>query len=253
MSLDACARLVEKGDPDRFLAVMAAPPAARARLLPLYAFNLEVARAPWVTDQPMIAEMRLQFWRDALAEDRPRAHEVAGPLWQVVRDSGLDINDLDRLVAARVWDAYREPHDDEAALDAYLQDTAGGLMWTAGRLLGAPPAAEAGLRALGYASGLANYLRAVPVLEQKGRIPLVDGRPEAVTALAERGLASLAAARAARRLFGPGAPAALAAWMAGPLLHQAARDPQRVAEGTLQLSEFTRRGRLLWMAATGRF
>ena len=37
-------------------------------LFALFAFNLEVARAPWVTQQPMIAEMRLQWWCDALDE-----------------------------------------------------------------------------------------------------------------------------------------------------------------------------------------
>ena len=60
MSLQACAELVERGDPDRFLATMAAPVALRATLFPLYAFNVEIARAPWVTQEPMIAEMRLQ-------------------------------------------------------------------------------------------------------------------------------------------------------------------------------------------------
>ncbi len=84
MSIAACAALVERGDPDRFMAVMAAPVPARARLFPLYAFNLEVARAPWVTQEPMIAEMRLQWWRDtveALACGGPvRAHEVVAPL-----------------------------------------------------------------------------------------------------------------------------------------------------------------------------
>ena len=47
---------------------MAAPVEARRVLFPLYAFNVEVARAPWVTSEPMIGEMRLQWWRDALEE-----------------------------------------------------------------------------------------------------------------------------------------------------------------------------------------
>ncbi|MCB1311397.1 MAG: squalene/phytoene synthase family protein, partial [Sedimentitalea sp.] len=64
--LDACAGLVQRGDLERFMATMAAPVAARRVLFPLYAFNLEVARAPWVTQEPVIAEMRLQWWRDAL-------------------------------------------------------------------------------------------------------------------------------------------------------------------------------------------
>ncbi|MEQ8366967.1 MAG: phytoene synthase, partial [Roseicyclus sp.] len=62
MSLQACAELVARGDPDRFRATMAAPVDARRVLFPLYAFNIEVSRAPWVTAEPMIAEMRLQFW-----------------------------------------------------------------------------------------------------------------------------------------------------------------------------------------------
>ena len=57
MSIDACAEMVRAGDPDRYLSAMTAPVASRARLLVLYAFNLEVARAPWVTKEEMIAEM----------------------------------------------------------------------------------------------------------------------------------------------------------------------------------------------------
>ena len=41
-ALAACAALVERADPDRFAATMAAPVAARARLWPLYALNIEV-------------------------------------------------------------------------------------------------------------------------------------------------------------------------------------------------------------------
>ncbi len=48
MSIDACAALVEKGDPERFLPAMTAPVELRGRLMVLYAFNLEVARAALV-------------------------------------------------------------------------------------------------------------------------------------------------------------------------------------------------------------
>ncbi|MCR9114839.1 MAG: phytoene synthase, partial [Rhodobacteraceae bacterium] len=43
--LTACAGLVQRGDPDRFAATMAAPVAARAGLFAIYAFNVEVSRA----------------------------------------------------------------------------------------------------------------------------------------------------------------------------------------------------------------
>lgn len=253
MSLDACARIVERGDPDRFQAVLAAAPASRARLLPLYAFNLEVARAAWVSQEPLIAEMRLQFWRDTLAADVPRAHEVAGPLHGVIRDSGLDISVLDRLVEARRWDVHAEPHAGAPALEAYLEDTAAGLLWAAAQALGAPRAAERGIRALGWAQGLSAYFRAVPDLLSRGRLPLPDASPAAIRALARQGLDRLAEARRLRGQFGRGADAALAAWLAPPILAQAEAEPDRVLAGGLQPAEFTRRGRLLWMAVTGRF
>jgi phytoene/squalene synthetase len=249
VTVDACAALVARGDPDRFAAVMAAPRAARAPLLVLYAWNLEVARAPWASAEPLIAEMRLQWWRD-LPESPRRAHEVAGPLHDLIRDRALPVAVMDALVAARGWDIGRAPHADEAALDAYLEATGGGLMWLAARALGAPDGAEAGVRAFGRAAGLAAYLVAVPALEARGRIPLVDGRPAAVAALARRGLGWIADARGLRA--GSGTPALLAGWQAAPLLRRAATDPARVAEGRLALPEILRRGRLLAAALTER-
>lgn len=253
MSLQACADLVERGDADRFAAVMAAPASLRARLWPLYAFNLEIARAPWVTKEPMIAEMRLQWWRDVVAETTPRAHEVAGPLHDLIRAAGLDLGVLDRMAAARVWDVYSEPFEDQDAFDLYLNDTAGGLMWLAARACGAQDQAEQSVRDFGWAAGLAAYLRAVPALEDRGRRPLVDGRPGAVRDLAARGLQKISAARAGRRLLGKAAPALLAGWQAQALLAQVVSDPMVVAEGRMGLSEFGRRGRLLWQGLTGRW
>lgn len=251
MSVDACAALVERGDPDRFAAVMAAPVGFRARLFPLYAFNLEVAKAPWVTKEPMIAEMRLQWWRDVVAEPAPRAHEVAGPLHAVIREAGLPGPALDRMVSARVWDVYKEPFEDAADFDRYIEETGAGLMWLAAKACGAADRAETVVRAFGWAAALAGYFRAVPELEARGRIPLVDGRPQAVQNLARQGLEKIAAARAGRRLVGRAGPALLAGWQAEALLKQVVADPQVVAEGRMGLSEFSRRGRLVWGAVSG--
>jgi hypothetical protein len=95
--------------------------------------------------------------------------------------------------------------------------------------------------------GLANYLRAVPELEARGRQPLPDGRAEALQALARDGLQKLVAARGRVP-----APAALVAWQAGGLLGQVVKNPTVVANGAMGLSEFARRGGLLWAGLTGR-
>lgn len=257
-----CAELVERGDPDRFLATMAAPGAARARLFPLYAFNLEVARAPWVTQEPMIAAMRLQFWTDTLEEigagAPSRPHEVAGPLATVLRGASAPLPELlvplQALVAARHWDIDGAPFADAAAFRAHLDATGAGLMWVAARLLGAPGSCEEMVRAAGRASALANWLMAVPALEAAGRVPLVDGRPEAVAALAREGLAELALARRDRAWLPAAArPALLPGWRAQGILRMAARAPGGVGRGDLRQSEFVRRGSLLLRALSGRW
>ncbi|TAG11623.1 MAG: phytoene synthase [Rhodobacterales bacterium] len=248
MTLDACASLVERGDPDRFRAVMAAPVHARAQLFPLYAFNLEVARAPWVTEEPLIAEMRLQWWRDVVdnaASGAARAHEVAGPLHALIQDFGLPVEVLDRLIAARRWDIHKEPHD---GLADYLEDTGAGLMWLAARALGAPDTSEATVRAYGWATAAAFYLRAAPELFARGRQPLPDGISAAD--LARQGLDKLTVARSGRKLVPKEvAPALLAGWQTEGLLQQALAGQA----STLQLTEFQRRGRLLWQAFSGRW
>ncbi|OSP54278.1 squalene/phytoene synthase family protein [Pseudoruegeria sp. SK021] len=254
MSLDACAALVQRGDPDRWLSLMSAPLAARRVLLPIYAFNLEVARAPWVTVEPTIAEMRLQWWRDALEEialgGAVRRHEVVTPLAAVIDGEAARL--LDRLVMARRWDIYRDPFEDKDHFDTYLAHTAGELMWVAARALGATdpgPVAD-----MARASGLAAWFLAIPELEARGRQPLVDGRPEAVRELAEDGLVALRRARCARAQVPVAArPALRAGWRAGYLLSSACKDPLRVVNGALAESEARRRASLIWHASWGSY
>jgi phytoene/squalene synthetase len=243
MSVDACAALVQRGDPDRFRAVMAAPVGVRAQLLPLYAFNLEVARAPWVTQEPLIAEMRLQWWRDVIADPARKAHEVAGPLHDVIR-AGAPILALDAMAAARRHDVWGEPFADRAELLAYLNDTGAALMWAAAAACGASPAAEDTARNHGLAAAAAAFLRALPELTARNK----PGLPADTTPadLARHGLTALHSARKTRRALGPAAPVLLSAWLAAPVLSRVAagHDPDP--------PEFTRRGRLLWATVTGR-
>lgn len=250
MSVDACAELVHRGDPDRFRAVMAAPVEARAQLFPLYAFNLEVARAPWVTQEPLIAEMRLQWWRDVVgntASGAARAHEVAGPLHELIRDFGLPVEVMDRLIAARRWDVHHEPHDGAAGLTDYLEDTGAGLMWLAARALGAPDVAEAPVRAYGWAAAAAMYIRAVPTLSQRGRLPMPSGL--SVADLAQMGLERLALARHSRKAISKDVvPALLAGWQTEIILRQVV-----AGQSSSDLTEAAKRWRLLWQAFTGRW
>ena len=253
MTLQACADIVQRGDPDRFAAAMAAPVQARRVLFPLYAFNVEVARAPWVTEEPMIAEMRLQWWRDALEEiaeaKQVRKHEVTVPLADAISPDIARY--LDRLVQARRWDIYKDAFEDENHFDDYLMRTGGFLMWSAASALGvdASPELENSITAFGKASAFVRFLQAVPALEARGRIPLVDGRAEAIAEKARGLKAQISADRVLRRkTTGTARPALLEGWQTQPLLDQIVRNPTRVGDGAIGLSEARRRLRLLLWA-----
>jgi len=248
--LNACAAIVERSDPLRFRTAMMAPVAQRGALFALYAFNVEVSRAPWVTQEAMIAEMRLQWWRDVLEEiaggGPVRRHEVATPLAQVLSASQAQM--LDTLVAARRWDIYREAFEDAADLARYLDQTAGHLMVVAAQFLG--QAEEAAVRHAARAAGLGAWLRAIPALEAAGRVPLLDGTPDGVAALAQGGLEALVLARRDRgQVVRACTPALLMATAAEPALKCAVRDPQAVVEGRLPEPDL----RFTLRAATGRW
>ncbi|MGI3210217.1 squalene/phytoene synthase family protein [Roseovarius tibetensis] len=250
--LVACGDLVRRGDPARFQAAMAAPVAARHVLFPIYAFNIEVARAPWVTQEPMIAEMRLQWWRDALEQirsgDGARRHEVVTPLARVLDAERADL--LDELIAARRRDIERVPFDSDADFSRYLAATSGNLMLVGARALG--PVADDVVRDAGFALGLANWFRAIPALEAAGRRPLPDGRPDAVRAWAEEGLRCLARARSGRaRVSRAASPAMLPLWEVGPILRQVVRLPRAVGEGALAVSPARSKATLFTRAMSG--
>ena len=252
MTLAACADLVRRGDPDRFRAAMAAPVEARARLFPLYAFNLEVARAPWASSDPTVAKMRLQFWRDVLVEidegEPARAHEVAKPLAEVMHAAGLPGAMLDALVVARWADVDRDPLGTADVLDAYLAETGGTLMWASAQALGAQYKREPAVRAVGKAAGLAAMLVAAPELGRRGWQVLPDEGLDGLIAAARADLAE------ARRIdFKLSIPALRAAWRADGILATAAADPAAIREGRLEGSEFARRASLGWKGLTGRW
>lgn len=248
MSLQACANIVAKGDPDRFRAAMAAPVEARKVLFPLYAFNVEVARAPWVASEPMIAEMRLQWWRDALAElatgGPVRKHEVTTPLANLLAKE--DAEDLDATVAQRRWDIYRDPFEDDVHFLNYLDGTGGLLMWSAVRCLGGSKDAKPQVSAFGRATALARFLAAVPELKARGRMPLRDEGPDAIRTLVTRCLDDCPSASELRKAVGETArPALLEGWETVAVLSRLRKSPDRVAEGRVARNAFTRNLSLL--------
>jgi phytoene/squalene synthetase len=231
--VDELADEVRRGDPDRWRAAMLAPAAARPGLFALYAFNLEVARAPWVASEPALAAIRLAWWREALDEiydgRAPRRHPVVGGLAEAVAAGDLPRRLFEGMIDARVAEV-EGPAADVAAVEGYVDHTAGHLMELAARHLGAEGAALPVVRDFARGAGTAALVTALPELRARGRDPLPEEAD--VAALARDGLAAIARARAHRgRVPAVAAPALLAGWQAEGLLRQAAagRSPRPAA------------------------
>jgi len=96
---------VRRADRDRFLAALFAPEPQRADLLALLAFDHELARTRRVTREPLLARIRLEWWRDAVAEaagqGQPRAQPIVESLSETVRRHGLAPERLVALIDAR--------------------------------------------------------------------------------------------------------------------------------------------------------
>ncbi|MEM9583208.1 MAG: squalene/phytoene synthase family protein [Pseudomonadota bacterium] len=253
MSLEACVELVRTADPDRYEVTILAPEEVQKILWPLYAFNVEVSRAPWVTQEPMIAEIRLQWWRDALEEIREgkvvRAHDVTKPLAAILDAEGAI--SLDRLVEARIWDIYSDPFRDQAAFDRYIDATYGDLLWTAARLI-APESDEAVVRSFAFGCGVASMLRARAALKALHKNPLPDDTLVGFQQVSRAGISAFhRAKRDKRKLPKVLNTLLISGWQAAPTFAQIERAPEQIFEDGFAPSEFLRRWRIFKLSCFG--
>lgn len=272
-----CLDQVRQFDRDRYLTALFAGAQTRADLLALYAFNLEVAKTREMVREPMMGLMRLQWWRDAVADiyaGTERRHQVVQPLAAAIRSHGLDRTLFERLIDAREDDLGETPPADLAALARYVDATAGGLGVLAAQTLGGAgePGTEA-VRTVWMAWAFAGLLRAVPFHARLGRIHLPqellsqhglevhDIREHPPPALAEvvRAVAleahdRLATGRALRRTVPRRLlPTMLLGSFAAKYLNQLEAVAYDVYAPRLQESAPGQVWRLLWASLIGRF
>jgi NADH dehydrogenase [ubiquinone] 1 alpha subcomplex assembly factor 6 len=212
------AALVRGHDRDRYQTALFAPAGRREALFVLYAFNYEIARVRESITQPMLGQIRLQWWREVIdaadAGGPARQHEVALPLTAAIREYGLPRAAFDRMIDARETDLADAPPADLAALENYAEATSAGLVQLALGVLGVGDrGAHAAGRHVGIAYALAGLLRAIPLHAQAGRRYV----PNDIATRVELDLADYAALRAT-----PALRAAIAEITAAARAHLAA-------------------------------
>lgn len=231
--------VVRRSDPDRWLSTRFVGDAAgRADIIALYAFNDELARiAPAVTN-PLMGEIRLAWWREALdeiAEGRPvRRHPVTIALAEAVGRRGLPLAPLHTMVDARGADLEPDPFTDAVALYTYLDATAGALMAVSTCVLGT---GDAGVTSAARAWGVAGLARSHWLAGAPNRLP-PDWTATDVSAAVDSLL--LTSRAEVRSLPVTAFPAVAYATLARPYARRR------------EMTDLGKRARLVWATARGR-
>jgi 15-cis-phytoene synthase len=178
---------------DRYLSALLAPRSVRRDLVALAAFAGEIGRIPTFVSEPMVGEIRLQWWRDTIAAmAQPglvTGHPIADTLTSAVQRHALPTRLLLSAIDAQLDRLRDSPFTTLPALLANIDQSDGAhfaLAWhvlSGGRNLdidGQNPSLRnpppAGLAAAARAYGLARTLIEMPVLLANGHILLPQDR-----------------------------------------------------------------------------
>jgi phytoene synthase len=165
--------LLRRDDRDRWLASLFVPRERRPHIHALYAFSFELARVNEIVSEPLLGEIRFQWWRDALeGAGEAKANPVAAALLDTIARFGLPKAPLLELISARARGLYGDAIESVSALEAYTQATCSNLLRLAALILEGEEAAasrDAGLHA-GIAYGITGLIRALPWHRARGQV-----------------------------------------------------------------------------------
>jgi phytoene synthase len=171
-----CHDLVRDHDKDRYLCALFAPEETRGDVLALYAFNVELSRVRDLAREPMLGEMRFEWWSTqlaAIAAGETPQHPVAMALAAAMRRANLPERAFAAMIEARRFDLYDDPMPSLNDLEGYLGETSSALVMLAGVALAGPEAGTAraadAAGAAGVAIGLTGLMRAMAFHRARGQ------------------------------------------------------------------------------------
>jgi phytoene synthase len=170
-----CEAIVREGDPDRYWATLFAPADRRPYLHALYAFNFEIGRVRESVQEPLVGEIRLQWWRDALQGEMRgdvRSNPVAAALDDTIVRFRLPRQPFVDLIDARIFDLYSDPMLNLNDLEGYCGETASVLVRLASVVLmdGHEPGGVDAAGHGGVAYAITGLLRAFPWHARRGQV-----------------------------------------------------------------------------------
>ncbi|MGH6957286.1 MAG: squalene/phytoene synthase family protein [Caulobacteraceae bacterium] len=178
--------LIRRVDPDRWLTSrFVGDAAARADVIALYAVAHELARARLVASTPLLAEMRLVWWREAVEEmfgEGPvRQHPAAEALARAARSRSLPRAALEAMIEGHIAALEGLPLGEAATL-AWAEAVEGETARLAALILDPSAPAQAAVpagRAYGLAVAARSGLANLDVVHEPLRRALAEARVSA--------------------------------------------------------------------------
>jgi 15-cis-phytoene synthase len=169
------AAIVKAGDQDRYWSGLLLPDPARGAAFTIYAFNIELARIGEQAREPQLGEIRLEWWREALACPNGAAtgNPIADALITARAAYDLPLDRLSAMIDARLLDVRRESIRTMDDLRDYLLGTAGAVFRLGAEVAGAQrDAAAEAIQEAAMAYGLTGLMRALPYHRSRGQLYL---------------------------------------------------------------------------------
>ena len=133
--------MIDLIDPDRVFALGHVPARHRAAVAAVWALDEQLGQIIASTTQPMVGQMRLLWWREAL-EKRVPGHPLLAEMTAAF-DCGIEAEALGGLIDG--WEELLEPLPlDEARLAAFAEARGGALFALTARICGVASAPGAG-------------------------------------------------------------------------------------------------------------
>jgi phytoene synthase len=126
-----CKDLVRRRDRDRYWCALLTAQPFKNDLFALYALKSEISEIGISVTEPLIGQMRLRWWLDALTliyEGRPPKNPVAVSLSELVSKRNISRSMLERLIEGHEQDLVDQPMETLEALKSYAFNTSSSLI-----------------------------------------------------------------------------------------------------------------------------
>ncbi|GJE98318.1 squalene/phytoene synthase family protein [Phanerochaete sordida] len=162
-----CRDLVRKRDYEAHLVSQFFPHEYRDAFYALRAFYIELATVQESVSNPIIGNMRMQFWKDALkgfADGRPPKHPIALALYEASGQFNLPMYHLKRMVEARDAELQTPTHLTIDSLTAHAESTSSTFLYLLLSMLNQSSSHDFSHAAshVGVSQTIATLLRALP-------------------------------------------------------------------------------------------